>query len=77
MTAESGAERLGIEVRGLSRESLAALIESSTLEVPSMEHRTLYQEPSDFVRWGRRRRTLALRGRLYLSLLASDGGASN
>ncbi len=48
------AERLSIEVRGLSREDLRALIESSTLEIPTIEHRTLHQEASDFVRWGRR-----------------------
>ena len=36
------------------------------------EHRRLHQEASDFVRWGRRggRRTLALYGRPYFSLLA-------
>jgi hypothetical protein len=48
------AERLSIEVRGLSHEGLAALIESSTLEIPTTEHRRLHQEASDFVRWGRR-----------------------
>src|SRR5215204_3693933 len=48
------AERLSIEVRGLSHEGLAALIESSTLEIPTTEHRGLHQEASDFVRWGRR-----------------------
>src|SRR5215217_1496843 len=65
-------ERLSIEVRGLSREDLRALIESSTCEIPTTEHRTLHQEASDFVRWGRRGglRTLALYGRLYFSLLA-------
>src|SRR5215216_4531597 len=47
-------ERLSIEVRGLSREDLRALIESSTCEIPTTEHRTLHQEASDFVRWGRR-----------------------
>ena len=66
------AERRGIEVRGLSREDLTALIESSTLEIPTTEHRRLHQEASDFVRWGRRGglRTLALYGRPYFSLLA-------
>jgi hypothetical protein len=66
------AERLSIEVRGLSREGLAALIESFTREIPTTEHRRLHQEASDFVRWGRRggRRTLAFYGRLYFSLLA-------
>jgi hypothetical protein len=67
------AERWGVEVRGLSRENLRALIESSTLEIPATEHRRLHQEASDFVRWGRRggRRTLSLYGRPYFSLLVS------
>jgi len=69
---DAEAERLSIEVRGLSREDLAALIEGSTLEIPSTEHRTLHQEAPDFVRWGRRGglRTQALYGRPYFSLLA-------
>ncbi len=69
---DAEAERWGKEVRGLSREDLAALIESSTREIPTTEHRTLHQEASDFVRWGRRGglRTLALYGRPYFSLLA-------
>src|SRR5215210_8952667 len=55
-----------------SREDLRALIENSTFEIPTTEHRRLHQEASDFVRWGRRggRRTLALYGRPYFSLLA-------
>lgn len=48
------AERWGVEVRGLSREDLAALIEGSTHDIPIAEHRRLLQEASDFVRWGRR-----------------------
>ncbi len=66
------AERWGIEVRGLSRQGLAALINSSTCEISTAEHRRVHQEASDFVRWGRRggRRTLALYGRSYFSLLA-------
>ncbi len=66
------AERWGVEVRWLSREDLTALIKSSTLEIPATEHRRLHQEASDFVRWGRHggRRTLALYGRPYFSLLA-------
>lgn len=66
------AERWGVEVGGLSREDLTALIESSTHEIPTTEHRRLHQEASDFVRWGRRggRRTLALYCRPYFSLLA-------
>ena|SRR5215217_2998347 len=65
-------ERLSIEVRGLSREDLRALIESSTCEIPTTEHLRLHQDASHFVRWGRRGglRTLALYGRLYFSLLA-------
>src|SRR5215216_1898619 len=65
-------ERWGVEVRALSREELRALIESSTREIPTTEHRSLHQEASDFVRQGRRggRRTLALYGRPYFSLLA-------
>jgi hypothetical protein len=50
---DAEAERLSIEVRGLSREDLRALIESSTCEIPTTEHRTLHQDASDFVRWGR------------------------
>jgi hypothetical protein len=66
------AERLSIEVRGLSREDVRALIQSSAFEIPTTEHRTLHQEANDFVRWGRRggRRTLSLYGRPYFSLLA-------
>jgi hypothetical protein len=64
--------RWGIEVRGLSREDLAALIESSTFELPAAEHLRLHQEEGDFVRWGRSGslRTLALYGQPYFSLLA-------
>jgi hypothetical protein len=68
--AEAG--RLSIDVRGLSRQGLTALIKSSTLEIPTTEHSTLHQEASDFVWWGRcgGLRTLALYGRPYFSLLA-------
>jgi hypothetical protein len=61
-----------VEVCGLSREDLRALIESSAREIPTTEHRRLHQEASDFVRWGRRggRRTLSLYARPYFSLLA-------
>ena len=41
-------ERLSIEVRGLSREDVSRLIESSTCEIPTTEHRRLHQEASDF-----------------------------
>jgi hypothetical protein len=69
---DAEAERWGIEIRGLSREDLRALIESSTREIPTTEHRWLHQEASAFVWWGRRGglRTLALYGRPYFSLLA-------
>jgi hypothetical protein len=69
---DAEAERWGIEVRRLSREALTALIESSTREILTTEHRRLHQEASDFVRWGRRggRKTLGLYGRPYFSLLA-------
>jgi hypothetical protein len=71
------AERWGVEVRGLWLEDVRALIEGSTREIPSTEHRGLHQEASDFERWGRRggQRTLSLFGRPYFSLLASGGGA--
>src|ERR671920_1642159 len=64
--------RLSIEVRGLSREDVSRLIESSTLAIPTTEHRRLHQEASDFVWWGRRggRRTLALYSWPSFSLLA-------
>ncbi len=69
---DAEAERLSIEVRGISREDLTALTEGSTRQIPTTEHRKLHQEASDFVRWGKRggRRTLALYGRPYFSLLA-------
>jgi hypothetical protein len=69
---DAEAARWGVEVRGLSREDLTALIESSSREIPTTEHRRLHREASDFVWWGRRggRRTLALYGRPYFSLLA-------
>jgi hypothetical protein len=69
---DAEAERWGIEVRGISREDLGVLIESSTHEIPTTEHRRLHQEAGDFVRWGRRGglRTLALYGQPYFSLLA-------
>jgi hypothetical protein len=63
------AERFSIEVCGLSRQDLRALIEGSTREIPTTEHRRLHQEASDFVWWGRRGglRTLDLYDRPYLS----------
>ena len=70
-------ERWGIEVRGLSREVLTALIEGSTREIPTTQHRRLHQEASDFVRWGRRggRRTLALRPAVLLAARPLEVGA--
>ena len=65
---DAEAERLSIEVSGLSCEDLRALIEGSTQEMAITEHLRLHQEASDFMRWGRR--TLALYGRPYISLLA-------
>jgi hypothetical protein len=50
---DAEAARLSIEVRGLSCEELTALIGGSTREIPTIEHRRLHQEASDFVRWGR------------------------
>jgi hypothetical protein len=77
--AEAG--RWGIEVRGLSREDLRALIESSTRKIPTTEHRRLHQKASAFVWWGRRGglRTLALygAGRTSRCSPASDGGTSH
>jgi hypothetical protein len=69
---DAAAERWSIEVRGLSREDLSVLIEGSTFEISTTEHRRLHQEASDFVRWGRRGglRTLSLYCRPYFSLLA-------
>src|ERR687898_125650 len=68
---DAEAERLSIEVPGHSREDLTALIEGCTREITAAEHRRLHQEEGDFVRSGRRggRRTLALYGRPYFSLL--------
>jgi len=69
---DAEAERWGIEVRGLSRQGLTALIKSSIHEIPTTEHRRLHQEASDFVRWGRRGglRTLSLYSPPYFLLLA-------
>ena len=77
---DAEAERLGIEVRGLSREDLRALIEVSTHEIPTTEHRRLHQEASDFVRWGRGGAEdpwPSRAGRTSRCSQASDGGASN
>jgi hypothetical protein len=46
---DAEAERWGIEVRGLPLEDLSALIERSTRQIPTSEHRSLHQEEGDFV----------------------------
>ena len=51
---DAKAERLSVEVRGLSREDLRTLIEGSTRQIPTPERRRLHQGASAFVRWGRR-----------------------
>jgi hypothetical protein len=43
-----------IQVRALSCEGLAALVEGSTREIPTPERRRLHRKEGDFVRWGRR-----------------------
>jgi hypothetical protein len=48
---DAEAERWGLEVRGLSRKGVAALIEASTQKIPATEHRRLHQEAGYFVRW--------------------------
>jgi hypothetical protein len=54
----------------VSREELAALIESSTVEIPREEHREAHAE--DFARWGRRGGLATVRryGTAWFSLLA-------
>jgi hypothetical protein len=53
--SEAEAERLSIEVCGLSREDLrTALIAGSTHEFPTTEHLRLHQGASEFIDWGRR-----------------------
>jgi hypothetical protein len=77
---DAEAERLSVEVCGLSREDLRALIESSAREIPTTEHRRLHQEASDFVRWGRRGAAEpwpSTAGRTSRYSRASDGAASN
>ena len=51
---DAEAERLSIEVRGISREDLTMLIEGSTFEISTTEHRRSHKKASDFARWGRR-----------------------
>jgi hypothetical protein len=76
---DAEAERWGIEVRGLSRQGLTALIEGTNLEIPTTEHRKLHQEASDFVPWGRRGAEEpwpSTAGRTSHSSPAFGGGAS-
>ena len=47
---DAEAERWGVEARGPSREDLTALVEGSTCEIPTNEHRRLHQDAGDFVR---------------------------
>jgi hypothetical protein len=51
---DAEAARLSIEVRGRAREDLTMLIEGSTFEISTTEHRRLHKKASDFARWGRR-----------------------
>jgi len=70
---DAEAERLSIEVRGLSREDVSRLIESSTYEIPTPEHRRLHHRKLATSCGGagaEALRTLALYGRPYFSLLA-------
>jgi hypothetical protein len=61
--------RFGVDP-DVSREELAALIEGSTVEIPSEEHRDGHAE--DFARWGRRGGLVTVRryGTAWFSLLA-------
>jgi hypothetical protein len=78
---DAEAERLSIEVRGLSRKELTTLIKSSTFEIPTAQRIAGYIRKLATSCGGERRRgrrTLALYGRPYFSLLASlRWGASN
>lgn len=71
MDWEHEAYRWGIDP-SLAREKLAALVASSTTEIPTADHRQLHSDAGDFARWGRRggRCTFARYGRPYFSLLA-------
>jgi hypothetical protein len=51
---DAEAERLSIEVSGISREDLTMVIEGSAFEISKTEHRRLHKKVSDFARWGRR-----------------------
>ena len=77
---DAKAKRRGVEVRGLCREDLAAMIEGSARQIPAAEHRRLHQEASDFVRWGRRGALEpwpSTAGHTSRCSPASGGGASN
>lgn len=67
---EEEAFRYGVDP-DIAREDLAALIESSTVEIESKEHRAGHSQAGDFVRWGRLGglETLRRYGRPWFSLL--------
>ena len=70
---DAEAERLSIEVRGLSRKELTTLIKSSTFEIPTAQRIAGYIRKLATSCGGERRRgrrTLGLYGRPYFSLLA-------
>lgn len=69
---DAEAERWDVPTVRLTREELVTMVEGSVCEVPAARRRRLHQDGGDFARWGRRggRRTLALYGRPYFSLLA-------
>jgi hypothetical protein len=70
MDYELEALRFGVDP-DVSREELAALIEGSTVEIPSEEHRDGHAE--DFARWGRRGGLVTVRryGTAWFALLAA------
>ena len=69
MDYELEALRFGVDP-DISREELAALIESSTVKIPRDEHRNGHAD--DFARWGRRGglKTVRRYGTAWFSLLA-------
>ena len=69
MGYELEALRYGVDP-DISRDELAALIEGSTVEIPSEEHRNGHA--SDFARWGRRGGLVTVRryGTAWFGLLA-------
>jgi hypothetical protein len=69
MEYEHEAMRWGVN-SDISREELAVLVDSSTVELPIEEHRNIHAE--DFARWGRRGGLATARryGTAWSSLLA-------